>query len=104
MHDAGIGNMYNPNHRSHLHNVNLHNMYIQSLYMLGIPGLAVFLVMMFAPFIALRRIREKTIFFLFQLTAVLFMMQESALQTQAGIIFFTFFSQILWNRRAMNYE
>ncbi len=104
MHDAGINNMYNPNDRSHLHNVNLHNMYIQTLYMLGIPGLAVFLIIMFAPFAGLRYIREKTVFFLFQLTAVLFMMQESALQTQAGIIFFTFFSQILWNRRMMSYE
>ncbi len=102
MHDAGVSNMYDPDNRSHLHNVNLHNMYIQTLYMLGIPGLAVFLLMMFSPFAALRHIREKTIFFLFQLTAVLFMMQESALQTQAGIIFFTFFSQILWNRRIVN--
>jgi len=97
MHEAGITNIYNPDRRSNLYNVNLHNMYIQSLFMLGIPGLAVFLALMFAPFFALRRVREKTIFFIFQLTAVLFMMQESALQTQAGILFFTFFSQVFWN-------
>jgi O-antigen ligase len=98
MYEAGITNMYDSQKRSHLYNVNLHNMYIQSLFMLGIPGLVTFLFMIFAPFAALRRVREKTIFFVFQLTGMLYMMQESALQTQAGILFFTFFSMVFWNQ------
>jgi len=94
--------MYNEENRSDLFNVNLHNMYVQSLFMLGIPGLAVFLAIMLGPFFALRYIREKTIFLIFQITAILFMMQESALQTHAGIVFFTFFSQVFWNRSYYN--
>lgn len=92
----GIRDMDNPVHRSELYNVNLHNMYLQSLMMLGIPGLLTFLVMLFSPFLALHRLKEKNIFIILSVSALFFMFQESALQTQAGIVFFTFFSQILW--------
>jgi O-antigen ligase len=79
-----------------IQNMNLHNMYLQSLVMLGIPGLMVFLVIMIAPFFFLRKSRHQRFFFVFFAVSALFMIQESALQTQAGVIFFTYFSCIYW--------
>lgn len=80
-----------------LYNMNLHNMYLQSLLMLGIPGLLCFLAIVVAPFFCAKRIDNNIVFVLFQIVSALFMLQEAALQTQAGIVYFTFFSQIFWN-------
>lgn len=99
MDEWGIPDIYNEANRSPMYNVNLHNMYMQSLVMLGIPGLIVFLLIISLPFFYMRGISEKILFLMFQVTAALFMLQESALQTQAGIIYFTFFSQVFWNIR-----
>lgn len=98
MHTVGIRDMYNTSNRSALYNVNLHNMYLQSLYMLGIGGAVSFLLLMFAPFVSLGRMKEKNLFFVFQVICVIFMTQEAALQTQAGIVFFSFVSALMWNR------
>ena len=89
-----------------LHDINLHNMYLQSLIVLGIPGLLLFLGMMMAPFFFVSRMRPRGWFLCFHIIAFCFMMQESALQTQAGVIFFTFFSCIYWQavKRASNPE
>jgi O-antigen ligase len=97
MADWGIEDIYNPANRSHLYNVNLHNMYMQSLLMLGIQGLLVFLLIIALPFFFMKGVGAKPIFIMFQVTAALFMLQESALQTQAGIIYFSFFSTVFWN-------
>ena len=74
---------------------NLHNMYLQVLMTIGIPGLLLFLIIVFQPLRFLRNIQSRSVFLTFIVTYSLFMMQESALQTQAGVIYFTFFSQIL---------
>ena len=80
------------------HNINEHNMYIQSLVMLGAPGLFTFLLIILMPFLHWRRSRVGfALFITFQLISSLFMLQESALQTQAGIVFYTLFVSLGWN-------
>lgn len=71
---------------------NLHNMYIQTLLMLGLPGLFTFILIVISPFLLLKNVQFKPIISCFTISTLFFMVQESALQTQAGIIFFTFFS------------
>lgn len=98
MHDLGLPGFKDTDEKkSSLYNINLHNMYLQSLMMLGIPGLMCFLFIVVVPFFCFKRIENKTVFLVFQIVSALFMLQEAALQTQAGIIYFTFFSQIFWN-------
>jgi O-antigen ligase len=89
-----------------IQNMNLHNMYMQSLVMLGVPGIIIFLVIMVAPFFFLIKTPHGRFFFIFFAVSLLFMVQESALQTQAGVIFFTFFSCIYWQavKRPSNRE
>ncbi len=76
---------------------NIHNMYLQTLMMLGIPGTLVFLVILFMPFFFLKYVQNKINFVYFNVSMITFMIQESAFQTQAGIIFFTFFSIVFYN-------
>ena len=97
MSELGIKNIYNQESRSHLFNVNLHNMFIQTAVMLGLLGLTILTSAMLLPFTLLKRNTENISFFLFQMVAIFFMMQESALQTQAGIVFFLFFTSLLLN-------
>lgn len=80
-----------------LFNVNLHNMFLQSLLMIGIPGLALFIIIMFMPFFYIRKIKYQPVFLLFHVSAIAYMMQEAALQTQAGIVYHSFFTQVFWN-------
>ena len=91
-----IGMEENSKPRSSLYKVNLHNMYFESLIMFGIPGLFVFILIAFGPLFYLHRSSTSYLFALFHITAVFFMVQESALQTQAGVIFYAFFSAVLW--------
>lgn len=84
--------------RSPFYNINLHNMFLQSLLMIGLPGLILFTMIVFAPFRKIRKIQiHKGIFIIFNITAILFFLQEAALQTQAGIIYYSFFVSLFWN-------
>ena len=74
--------------------LNLHNMYLQVLMTLGIPGLLIFLLIVLTPFSWLKRLKNKEVFLIFLVSYLLYMMQESALQTQAGVVYFTFFYQV----------
>ncbi len=95
--EYGIRNMDDANHPPPtMYNMNLHNMYLQTVIALGLPGLLVFLVLIFSPFFLLRRVEDKRTFFIFHFSACAFMLQESIFQTQAGIIYYTFFSVIFW--------
>ena len=82
--------------KSLLHNINLHNMFLQSLIMLGIIGLSVFILIVFAPFLYINKIEYKKEFIIFNISSILFMVQEAALQTHAGIVYYTFFSCLYW--------
>lgn len=83
--------------RPGFYNANLHNMYLQVLVMLGIPGLIVFLAICIWPLFYISRTVPYQPFLLFHITSILFMMQESVLQTQAGIFFYIFISSIFLN-------
>jgi O-antigen ligase len=97
MHSYGM-NIYPPVEawRSPFYNANLHNMYIQSLMMLGIGGLFIFILISFSPFRKLTQIKYNRLFFVFNVIAIFVMMQEAALQSQGGIIYYTFFIQLFW--------
>jgi O-antigen ligase len=77
--------------------LNMHNMYLQSLIMLGIPGLLIFIAVIFSPFIYIKYFELNYIIFFFNFIMCVFMFQESSFQTQSGIIFYSFFSMIFWN-------
>ncbi len=93
----GVPGMREEEPHSPLVNVNLHNMYLQTLITLGLPGLLLFLVLAFGPFFFLHRSEAGYFFALFHTVAVLFMMQESALQTQQGFVFYCFFTALFWS-------
>lgn len=88
---------WDPNQDAALINANLHNMLMQSLLMIGIPGAILFLLMAFVPLFNLRQLYASKVFWIFHISAIAFMMQESALQTQAGVVYYSFFSCIFWN-------
>ncbi|MBA3828785.1 MAG: O-antigen ligase family protein [Taibaiella sp.] len=95
--EYGIYDIYNYKHPSPIRNMNIHNMYLQSLFMVGVGGLICFLLILFLPlFLPVTR-ATGSIFFCFFVISIFFMAQESALQTQAGIVFFSFFSALGWN-------
>lgn len=91
-------NSTDPASQSNLHNINTHNMFLQSLMMLGIPGLLMFILIIVLPFLCLNTVGEvKYIYIIFNIIAFLFMMQESALQSQAGVVFFSLFSMLFYS-------
>jgi len=87
----------NPDWQTPLWQFNLHNEYMQVLMMLGIPGLSVFLLMIFLPLFFVRKVKHCIVFFIFFLVSAMFMLQESAFQTQAAFLFYSFFLNIFWN-------
>lgn len=97
MAELGIRNIFEPVYTSPFRNANLHNMYMQILLMLGIIGLLSLIFISFSPLFNIRHVINKEVFLLFHIIAIAFMMQEAILQTQAGVIYYTFFSQIFWN-------
>ncbi|MBP6455543.1 MAG: O-antigen ligase family protein [Chitinophagaceae bacterium] len=79
-----------------LHSLNLHNMYLQTWLASGIGALFSLLMLSWlSTYIFYRKkIKYATLFFaLFSF----YMLQESALQPQSGIVFFSFFSVLLFN-------
>jgi hypothetical protein len=63
--------------------------------MLGIPGLSILLLLIFMPLRYPLPKPFKLFSVIFIVTSALFMFIEAALQTQAGIVFFTFFSTLM---------
>lgn len=82
---------------SDLHDIYIHNMYLQTLEMIGIPGLICLLLILILPLFSIKYVKNQGTFYIFQATGILFMMQESVLQIQAGVIYFTFFSIVFWS-------
>lgn len=88
-------NLHENNLQAEIWRFNVHNMYIQALYMLGIPGLLVFLAVLFGPmFLRIKDWMPSMFTKVYTIVAAAYMTIESALQTQAGIIFFCSFSCI----------
>lgn len=94
----GIEHIYDTEHPSQYRGVNLHNMYIQSLVALGIPGLLLMLYLAFWPLGMRIRWPEKKVFLIIMAVSALFMLQEAALQTQAGVLFYVFISVLIYIR------
>lgn len=105
----GIKNIHSEKElRSPLYNANLHNMYLQTLLMIGLPGLLIFILITFTPLININKTEYKVAFGAFHISSVLFMMQEAAMQTQAGIMYYILISSIYWsffyNEKQINFK
>jgi len=97
MHQLKIHNIDNTKERSPFYNANLHNMFMQTLLMVGLPGVILLLIMCFSPLFFLNPNTYGSIFLIFNISSIFFLTQEAALQTQAGIVYYSFFSMIFWN-------
>ena len=76
------------------HELNAHNQFIQFFVAFGIVGLVLFTISIIVPFVySIRRQKYLYAFFLAIFTFNLF--TESALETQAGVIFYAFFNSLL---------
>jgi hypothetical protein len=72
-------------------NYNFHNQYLQTLVQLGLGGLIILLVVVLVPFF-IKTFTYKSLFLLFNSIFGCFMLTESALEAQHGIVYFVFFS------------
>ncbi len=99
MADVGIRNMREPGEwgYSPFKDANLHNMYMQAFMMLGLTGFLIMLLIAFTPFLYINKSQNINTFLIFFIASCMFFIQEAALQTQAGIIYYSFFSSIYWN-------
>lgn len=97
MHELKIHNIDNIKKRSPFFNANLHNMFMQTLLMVGLPGVILLIIMCFSPLFFLNANTYGNIFLIFNVSSIFFLTQEAALQTQAGIVYYSFFSMIFWN-------
>jgi hypothetical protein len=93
----GIINMSDSSHPPPtLYNMNLHNMFLQTTMAIGLPGLITLIVLAFMPFFFLFQLPDWKSWLVFQVAGCAFMMQEAFFQTQAGVVFFSFFSMLFW--------
>lgn len=83
--------------RSPLYNANMHNMFLQSLLMVGVSGILLLILITFFPYITYRHMESMPWFYAFHISTMFFMVQESMLQTQAGLAYYTLFSAIYFN-------
>lgn len=97
MDEYGVVGIYDEKNRSPLYNINIHNMYLQTLMMLGVPGLLLFLFMVLSPLAYIWKNDYAALSFLFHAIVGILFLQESSLQTQAGVIFFSFFAMLIYN-------
>lgn len=74
--------------------LNAHNSYYQLFIALGIPGITLFLLSLFLPFIQAFK-RKKWVLVLFITMIIIHFMVESMLETQAGVLFYGFFASLL---------
>lgn len=76
-----------------------HNQYLSIAVAFGIPGLVLFLLALFLPPLMMKAYR-KPLFVIFFIIALLSMIPEDTLETQAGVSFFAlFYSLFLWGIR-----
>jgi O-antigen ligase len=75
-------------------NLNAHNQYLQTAITIGIPGLLIVLLSLFAGFrLAIQH--RAAIYLLFLLIFVICNLTESMLEAEAGVVFFTFFNSLM---------
>ncbi len=76
------------------HNLNAHNEFYQVAVSLGMIGLLVLVLSLFAPLFAAFR-RQNVIYAAFLLIIIFNFMPESMLEVQAGVMFYAFFNSLL---------
>jgi hypothetical protein len=77
-----------------------HNQYLETTVGLGIIGLLLFLIRLFAPFFSNKKL--SVLFILFILIEVLSFINEDTLETQAGVTFCIFFTQLFFHNDEHN--
>jgi len=77
-----------------------HNQYIETTVALGVVGLLLFLVHLFTPFFSQKKTSVFFIFFI--LIELLSFINEDTLETQAGLTFCVFFTQLLFHNDEYN--
>lgn len=77
-----------------------HNQYLETTVALGITGLLLFIIYLFAPFFSKKKLSVFFIFFL--LIELLSFVNEDTLETQAGLTFCVFFTQLLFHNDVHN--
>ncbi len=78
-------------------NLNYHNEYMEALATLGIPALLLLVLVIILPL--LRHKNQSQIFLMFILLMMISFLTESALERQAGLLFFAFFYPFLLQRK-----
>ncbi|MFA5781717.1 MAG: O-antigen ligase family protein [Bacteroidales bacterium] len=74
--------------------LNVHNQFLETTIQLGLPGLLVLLAIFILPFI--RAVKNRNILLMcFLIVNGMFFFFESCLNTQAGVVFFSFFYSLL---------
>jgi hypothetical protein len=65
--------------------------------MIGLPGLVLLVLIIFMPVFNLKYIKPyKSIYIVFICTSIFFFLQEAVFQTQAGVVFYSFFIMLFW--------
>ena len=77
-----------------------HNQYLETTVALGLSGLLLFLLHLFAPFFSGKKM--STFFFFFFLIVLLSFVNEDTLETQAGLTICVFFTQLLFHNNEYN--
>jgi len=75
--------------------LNAHNQFLQTFIALGLPGILLFLLMFIYPFYFSWK-RRNLLYAFFILLMVINLLVESMFETQAGVIFYTFFNAVLF--------
>ena len=77
-----------------------HNQYLETTVALGLSGLLLFLIHLFAPFFSGKKM--SIFFFFFFLIVLLSFVNEDTLETQAGLTICVFFTQLLFHNNEYN--
>lgn len=88
--------------------LNAHNTYYQVFIALGLPGIALLVLSLILPFIQAFR-KKKWVYVLLIVMLAIHFLVESMLETQAGVLFYAFFTSLLCfspeiGRNRVNYE
>lgn len=97
---------YEEGEYSHLlyHKLNAHSQYFQTLLAVGIPGFIFFLLYLLYPLIA-AGFKASFLIWMFTLLCAMNFIPESMLETQAGVVFFAFFTSLFYfNRNQLSPE
>ncbi|TNE54852.1 MAG: hypothetical protein EP338_05920 [Bacteroidetes bacterium] len=88
---------------AYLKGLNAHNAYYQTTIAIGVPALILFILSLFTPLWMSWR-KKQWLYALFILSFFINCLVESMLETQAGVIYFGFFSCLFWSHFGLSSE